>query len=347
MRILIVKLAAIGDVVMALSMLPAARALHPNCHITWLCGAEVRPLLSEVKEIDEILTVDTARLLAGSWAGRIAALVSVWTLLWGRRFDLIAVGHSDPRYRLLTLTARARLRRSFGRTGARPMPLPGRHHSHEYARLITGREGPDGSAGILPQPPRLGLPRDLMTLLETAEGKPLVLLAPGGARNVLRDDRLRRWPTSSYGALARRLVAAGCGVGLVGSAGDGWVRAAFSGIPVIDLIGRTTLPDLLAVLGSADMVVAHDTSVLHLARWIGTPVVALFGPTSPQEKMFPDDLSRTIWGGAALPCRPCYDGRAFADCSSPRCLESVTVDEVETAAIAVLSGIDTRQLVDA
>src|SRR5271168_247611 len=104
---LIVKLAAIGDVAMALPMVGALRAQHPGCRIAWLCGESTRPLLACVADVDELIVADERALLSGSHAARIAATLSLWRRLAGRRFDLVLTAHTDPRYRRLTQPVRA------------------------------------------------------------------------------------------------------------------------------------------------------------------------------------------------------------------------------------------------
>src|ERR1700681_973549 len=99
---LIVKLAAIGDVAMALPMVTALRAQHPGCRIAWLCGESVRPLLECVDALDELIVADDRALLAGPRRRQIAATLALWRQLAGRHFDLVLTAHADPRYRRLT-----------------------------------------------------------------------------------------------------------------------------------------------------------------------------------------------------------------------------------------------------
>ena len=166
---------------------------------------------------------------------------------------------------------------------------------------------------------------------------PLVAITPGGARNVARENALRRWPLERYAALARSLRASGCRVVTVGDAGDAWVRGAFAPGEVIDLVGRTDLPQLVAVFRRCAAVVAHDSGPMHLARLAGAPVVALLGPTPPAMFFRPDQRSLVLWPGAALPCAPCYDGLDFAPCADNRCMQMIDVDDVVARVQAVLA----------
>lgn len=327
MRVLIVKIGAIGDVVMGLSMLPAIRDIDRSAHITWVVGKGSKPILELVAGVDKIVMVDEARLFRGPPLGRVAELAKAWRRLAGRSFDIVATAHSDWRYRALSALSFAGTRRSFSRRGP-CAPIPGRYLAWECVRLISGRDGPDT--------PRPGLPVISQSLpppkVERMPGETIVVLAPGGARNILRDDPLRRWPVSSYVELAKLLIGNGCRVVLVGGTADLDMKAPFAGLPVTDLIGGTSLPELTSTLRAADVIVTHDSLALHLGVLLGKPVVALFGPTVPHERcsvtMAPVHV---IWGGERLACRPCYNGRDFATCAANRCLMEIPPAEVFAA----------------
>jgi heptosyltransferase II len=342
MKILFVKLGAIGDAVMALSLLPALEAAHPGAKLTWMCGRAIEPLLRLYPQL-ELVVVDEQALFSPNKAKALAALLGVQLRMFGRGFDLVLHGNADWRYRLLTLTVRAGERRGWDRDGARPWPVPGRYHGDEYVRLITLRDEPAPKMETLPPPMVVSEAIDRRL---TGEGS-LVVLAPGGAKNSLADDFRRRWPVDSYAQLARSLTAQGKRVVLVGAASDAWVRPAFAGVPVIDLIGQTTLAELLVVFARARLVVSHDTSSAHLPRLMGTPVVALFGPTIPAEKIPSDAPGRVIWGGAELPCRPCYDGKHYGRCTRNECMIGISVTQVLVAVAEVENELSRTAMISA
>jgi len=333
--VLIVKLAAIGDVVMALPMITALRAQDAATHITWLCGATAAPLLARVDGIDELVAVDDVAVLTGGRAAKAQAVMTGWSALAGRRFDLVLTAHSDPRYRMLAARVRARERRWLGERGPRPRLVAGRHHGDEYVRLVT--EVDDRGAVRYP-PPRLSAELDPEVARRIGPGRPLVALAPGGARNPARDNPLRRWPVERYVALAK-LLAGRHSVALTGAADDAWIRPAFAGTDVIDLVGITSLPGLAALYARCAAVVTHDSGPLHVARLVDAPVVALFGPTLPASVMRETPRATALWPGASLPCAPCYDGREFAACESNRCLQLITPEAV----VAAIEALRTRQ----
>ncbi len=334
-KILIIKLAAIGDVIMALPVINELRQKNPDCEITWLCGITVAPLLKEVGGIDEIIPIDDSNLLTGSLFARLRILLYVWLKLFARHFDLAVIGHSDSRYRLLGLTVRAKIKRSFTRDGMRFWPVPGRHHSDEYVRLVSNYDGPENVRVSLPNISPL-LPDKMRDKLQLNPYSSTVAFAPGGARNALREDAIRRWPLNNYVTLAEKLIDAGHHVVLTGAPDDDWVREAFAGLPIIDMIGETDLIELVTLYHLCNVVVTHDSGPLHLAGLAGTPLVALFGPTNPFEKVPRDKRTVILWGGDNLACRPCYDGRAYAECRDNRCLKSITPDDVFKAISTIL-----------
>jgi len=334
MNILIVKIGAIGDVIMALPMIDAIRGKYPEARISWLCGKTVAPLLKAVGTIDEIIAVDEKRLLTGTLLGKLSVLISVWKQLAGHFFDLIVTGHSDPRYRLLSLTALGKERRSFARGKKRFCPVPGRYHTDEYVRLITNVDGPEAIHGRLHKLAVL-LPDNLQSEFKPGYF-PVVALSPGGAKNVLRDDAIRRWPLENYVLLARELIKGKVKVVITGASSDQWVSDSFSGLEVIDLVGKTSLMDMAALLGACDLVVSHDSGPLHLADLAGTFVIALFGPTNPHELAPYNNQSKILWGGENLACRPCYDGRTYAKCSNNICMQEISVDVVYNTAMEIL-----------
>jgi len=336
---LIVKLAAIGDVAIALPMVSALQAQHPGCRIAWLCGESARPLLACVGAVEELIVADDRALLAGSPRARIAATLALWRQLAGRRFDLVLTAHTDPRYRLLTQPVRARVRRALGVGAATRGLVPGRYHGDEYVRLVTGRD--DYRAQSFPPPPiEAALSAELRTLLtgRNRAARPLVALAPGGARNVARDNPLRRWPLASYATLAGLLEARGFATVLVGAESDAWTRTAFAALGTIDLIGRTTLPQLIALFRACAAVVTHDSGPLHLARLAAAPRVALFGPTDPAAFVGERKAAVVLWPGRDLPCVPCYDGRDFAACADNICMQRITPNAALEAVLAVAAG---------
>lgn len=114
-----------------------------------------------------------------------------------------------------------------------------------------------------------------------------------------------------------------------------------------DLVGHTDLVDLMTVYRSSALIITHDSGPLHMAQLVGTPMIALFGPTLPNEKINPSKTTIVMWsGGGRLPCCPCYDGKGYANCSNNVCMQMITVNQVMEAARLLLftSGYDLERL---
>lgn len=331
MRVLIVKVGAVGDVIMALRMITALRLSDPDAQITWLCGRASAPIVRMADDV-EVITLDEVRLHGGATSGRVIEVLRTWWRLLGRKFDLVLTGHSDWRYRILSMTAFASARRSFDRQG-RMWPVPGRYHGDEYCRLVSDVDGPETTAVGNPPLNALVARGRLAMLGEYRDDAcaPIVALAPGGAQNSLSDSPLRRWPLAAYRRLARELLRRGFRVTITGSPSDDWVREGFRDLTVVDAVGQTSLAQLLALYQSCAAVVTHDSGPMHVAMLAEVPTVALFGPTAPSEKIPSGRRVRVIVSEAKLACRPCYDGRSYADCPDNRCMREIRVETVVEA----------------
>ncbi len=112
----------------------------------------------------------------------------------------------------------------------------------------------------------------------SGEPQPVVALAPGAV------GRGKRWSTRNYTELARRLAETGVGVWVLGGPNETALAqeiVASGGQRVRDLTG-TDLRDAVIALAAVDAAVTNDSGLMHIAAAIGTPTVALFGPTSPR-----------------------------------------------------------------
>jgi heptosyltransferase-2 len=174
------------------------------------------------------------------------------------------------------------------------------------------------------------------TELVPADG-PTVMIAPGGAKNVLRDDGLRRWPLEEYARVAADLAARSLRVVISGGAGDEWVSPAFADLPVVDLVGKTDLIQLASTIQACDLLITHDSGPMHLGFLARTATLALFGPTRPSERLAHGAKYAALWGGEQLACRPCYDGRNYAPCRNNVCIQSIRPEEVVAEALALMS----------
>lgn len=167
---------------------------------------------------------------------------------------------------------------------------------------------------------------------EKLEKRPLVALNLGASHPV------NRWPVERFASLADRLTKdMGAVVLLVGGSDD---RELADGVlaqltmPVVDLVGRTSLTELGGVLQRCQLAVSADTGPLHLATAVGTPVIALFGAADP-ERTGPVGKEHVVLTARDLACVPCRS-RSCSHTPHLECMKRISVEDVMEAATRIL-----------
>jgi heptosyltransferase-2 len=120
----------------------------------------------------------------------------------------------------------------------------------------------------------------------------------------------KRWPVEQFGELARRFLADGIDVWIIGSSNDKEIGKAIveasgdAGRTIVDLTGRTDLGTAIDLLSIASVVVSNDSGLMHAAAAVGVPLVALFGSSSPAYTP-PMSAKRRI-AKIDIECSPCF-----------------------------------------
>lgn len=148
----------------------------------------------------------------------------------------------------------------------------------------------------------------------------------------------KRWPAPRFAAVAKNVAhITGCRWVILGGAGDGTLAAEIaSAVPgSIDLAGKTTLRELLAVLRAVRILLTNDTGPMHVAAAVGTPVVVPFGSTSPEMTGpgIPGDPRHRLLITEA-PCAPCFLRTCPIDF---RCMLGISEDVVTRAVLDALA----------
>ena len=157
-------------------------------------------------------------------------------------------------------------------------------------------------------------------------GRPFVALAPGAAHAT------KRWPIAHWIALAARLRAAGSALVVVGGPDDRGLAGQLAANGGLESgAGEFSLQETGALIAQARALVSGDTGVMHMATGVGTPVVALYGPTVEQFGFFPYH-ARSIVMQRDLACRPCSSsGTPACPLGHHRCLADIAPAEVAQA----------------
>jgi heptosyltransferase-2 len=144
----------------------------------------------------------------------------------------------------------------------------------------------------------------------------------------------KRWPAPSFADLALRLIAAGCGVWVLGSAKEGAFGEAIERAApgARNLCGATSLADVVDLLGHASVAVTNDSGLMHVAAAVDTHVIAIYGSSTPA---FTPPLTerRTIFY-EALTCSPCFEREC--PLGHLNCLRGIGAERVYAAAMSAL-----------
>lgn len=262
-RILVIRLGALGDVVLAFAPFAAIRAHHPQAHVTLLTTAPFLGLASASPWFDAV-ALDTRP--------------AFWNLRGLRRLRRLLSGF-DLVYDLQTSGRSSRYHRLAGRppwSGIAPgCSLPDRDPDRDRLHTRARQAGQLAQAGIpsVPDP-------DLSWLASHGPLLPAraALLVPGAAPH----RPAKRWPAERFGALAVRLADAGMTPVVVGAAADAPLAATIGRIcpAAVDLTGRTTLLELGGLASRAALAVGNDTGPMHLAAAMGCACLVLFSKES-------------------------------------------------------------------
>jgi len=315
-RILIAQTSFLGDVVLTTALARLIADANPRDELWWLVRPDAAPLLAVTAGADRVLTLDKRGRDRGFKALRAAAERL-------RRLDFeIAIGvQRSLRTALLLALARVPLRVGFARSpGAllyhRTVRRAGAHARDRLLALATALGIPLPDPAPLPSlavdPAARAAAERLLVAAGVARGSRFIVVAPGSAWPT------KEWPVESFAVLAAELaMRSGERVVVVGTAGDRErARAILASVAAcgaapeaaaaaaIDLTGRTSTAELVAVIAQASLVVANDSAPAHLAAALGRPTVALFGPTVPAQGFAPLG-PRVRIAERRLACRPC------------------------------------------
>lgn len=346
MEILIVKTSAIGDVTHTLPALEALRRFYPHSRITWLVEDAAADIVMGHPALDRVLVSGRKRWVRGvKGADRWATLREIGRFVRDLRdteYDLVIDFQNLLKSGIWVGLARGRRKVGFG---------PGMAHS-EFSYIFLNERIPavdmehhaaDRELMLLEA---IGIEcKDIpyrLPLNENDRKAAFDLLKSLGvtssahrriAINPVAKWETKGWEPTRFAELADRLAEAyDVEILFTGSAED---RKVVENIrkcmqhPAVDLTGKTRLRTLAAVFETVRLVVTTDTGPMHIAAAVGTPVVALFGPTAPWRTGPVGPAHRIVRTG--IQCSPCYKRK----CPRPICMEKIDVDRVMEAVRSV------------
>ena len=344
-RILCLRLERIGDLLMTIPAIAQLRALAPAARIDLVVGSWNRDIAGTIAGVERIETLDAAWLSRGTNGRGPLALLTAAREWRTRGYDLAINFEPDIRSNLLLAASGAKRTVGFasgGGGGLLDLALDYDPRAHTVDNAVTLARAAVSRKTVEPAPMTLTLPDSARV-----EAARLLQSMPPGLRigvHASGGRPVKQWPETRFAEVAARAIAdRNAVIVLTGAPGDraqvDAVKASLPAERVLDVCGRVDLVTLAAVLAELDLLVTGDTGPMHLAHAVGTPVVAVFGPSDPARYAPRGSHDRIV--RIDLPCSPCNRIRLPpARCTghTPDCLSGVDVARVVHAIDDVLDG---------
>jgi lipopolysaccharide heptosyltransferase I len=336
-RTLIIKPSSMGDIVQALPVLTALKEAHPEAHVTWLVARPFAGILEGHPRLDEVLAFDRHRF---AHIGRNLPITGEFLEflrdLRRRGFSLVIDLQGLFRSGLFALASGAQTRVGFRAarelaplfyTNLVSLPRKEMHAVDRYLAVAQylGIAMPKATDHLPVPAEARAAARQRLAAAGLAPAEPFVVVCAHARWET------KQWPPERFALVLDRVWAeAGARAVLVGGGPavpiGRTIGAAMAERP-IDLTDKTTLKELVAVIAEARAMLTNDSGPMHVAAAVGTPVVAIFGPTNPA-RTGPYGAGHRVLTGRA-PCAPCYRRRCLysAGAAALACLTSITADE--------------------
>jgi heptosyltransferase-1 len=325
---LIVRLGALGDVVHAIPVAAALRAEFPHARIDWMTEPQYIDLLDLVNVIDRRIPADPRWVLRGAERPRLLRTIAELRRI---RYDVVfdlqgllksAVLSRAVKPRRVIGFPRRHLREPFARMFYTAAPDPGAATHVVYKNLaLLAAVGAQDRRVRFP----LTIPRSetVDSVVQRFAPGGFVLLNPGAAWPN------KRWPPACFGAVAAS-IRANYGLSSLVLWGPGEKdlahQVADASAGAADVAPPTPIPELAGIAREARLMISGDTGPMHIAAAVGTPLVALFGPTRPERNgpwaLYDVAISRVE------ACSCVYERRCRRDVP---CIAEIGVDEVLAA----------------
>jgi heptosyltransferase-3 len=346
-RVLVTKLRHHGDVLLAAPVLSTLKAHAPQAEIDALVYADTAPMLEGHPALAQLHRIDRAWKQAGAMT-RMAYEWRLWRALKARRYDLIV--HLTSQRRGLWLTRTLKPRFSVAPRLKTPDALWEKSFTHLYALPERGNTRHTVEVnldalrrlGIAPTPetsrvvlvPGAEAEAAVTDKLASLAGRPFIHCHPASRW------MFKTWPAERTAALLDQLATEGHAIVVTAGPAEperALVRAILGNMQSqpLDLAGQLTLKQLAALTARARLFIGVDSAPMHIAAAMGTPTVALFGPSGEHE-WGPWGVIHQVVTSTEHACRPCgQDGCNGSKISE--CLTTLPVARVKAAVDALLA----------
>lgn len=333
-KILVVQTAFPGDIVLTTPLFKALKKRFPESKLSVLTTPPGYELLRDIKEIDSLISYDKKCKDRG-----MPGLVRLVRMLRDERFDISFSPHRSQRTALILYGAGIPVRVGFSDASLSFLysKKVNRNYSwHEVERVLSLLEPYGISVNKSDKAPYLEIAADTRNGVKkifdeagVSSSDTVIGVAPGSVWET------KRWIAEGYASLIDTLIERyDVKVVLIGSPAErrtGDEILSLSKNRPIDLIGRTTLRELIAVIDRCQLLIGNDSAPGHIAAARMVPVVSIFGPTVPAFGYYPYGKDVAIVE-KELSCRPCHHhGPKKCPEGHFRCMKDITVDDIMSA----------------
>jgi heptosyltransferase-2 len=331
---LAVRFGSLGDVLLTTPLLRAIRQQRPEMRVTVLTRRRYTPLLSDNPRIDEVIGL-----------GPEDSLLAIGARLRAAQFNHLLDLENSPRSCLLRLLVPGWWRAAPQYRLARELLIRTKQSLYPGDSNVADRYFdavrylgvvPDGGPAEFFLNPEAEERADAwLAKVNLGDRRPFVAFAPSAGQAT------KRWPRDYWVRLVRRIIGTGAGAVFLGGPEDATLTgsvAARCGAEAVNGAGVLSLQGTGAVLKRAAALVTGHTGTMYMAAALGTPLVALFGPTVRAFGYYPYNAAHTVLLERNLPCRPCsFSGGEECPLKHHLCLQEIQPDAVYAALCRVLA----------
>ncbi|MGH7197742.1 MAG: lipopolysaccharide heptosyltransferase II, partial [Candidatus Omnitrophota bacterium] len=331
-RILVIKLSALGDVILSIPSLRALRRQFPNAWISVLVGRKSRKVVRNCPDVNDTIVYEEE-----PGKNRIANLLKTAGILAKEDFDIVVDLQNNRTSHLLAYLCGAKTRaghtnrkwsfflnrKTRGSSSAGVPPL-----EHQFRVLeLVGVESYEKRLAFWTQPEEEEKVAKFLESQWVSPSQALVGINPGSSPRWTT----KQWPVEYAAKLCDELARRNIRVVVTGSEEDAPLVEKLMGltrVKPINAAGKTSITELAALIRRCQVFVSSDSAPMHIASSVNVPLIALFGPTDPKRHLAPPSSYQVFW--KEIHCSPCY----LRACPIGLiCMKKISVQEVLDAVL--------------
>ena len=306
-KILVIKLTALGDVILSIPSLKALRQKYPDAWISVLVSRKARKIIRNCPYVNDTLVYEEV-----PDENRWLSILRMSKLLAKEDFDIVVDLQNNKTSHLLAFLSGARTRvghdnrkwsfflnKKNRESGGALSPI---EHQFQVLKLL-GIDAAVRKLEFWTDPEEEESAKNFLKNQWVSESQTLVGINPGSS---LRWPT-KQWPVENFAKLCDELAKRNIRVVLTGSKEDELLAEKLLKLTrnkPLNAVGRTTITELAALIRRCSVFISSDSAPMHIASSLDVPLIAIFGPTDPKRHLVPPTAYQVFW--KEIQCSPCY-----------------------------------------